>query len=272
MKKILLITTGGTIASIKTDTGLLPGLVGEQLLEFIPNIKNMCTVDIKSLFSIDSTNIYYKHWLRIAEEIKSNYDKYDGFIICHGTDTMSYTASALSYLIQDSKKPIVLTGAQKPINLDISDAKTNLYDSFTYVCDSQASGVVLIFNGNVILGTRARKVRTKSFDAFSSIDYPKVAIVKEGQVIPYITNLSKDTKFLKGDGFVLEQCYNVHAAKAQQESAFNRAFANNEYAMYASQGVYLNDNIAFIDKPKGRNRYTCTLKYNNVCKKITQTY
>ncbi len=195
MKKILLITTGGTIASIKTDTGLLPGLVGEQLLEFIPNIKNMCTVDIKSLFSIDSTNIYYKHWLRIAEEIKSNYDKYDGFIICHGTDTMSYTASALSYLIQDSKKPIVLTGAQKPINLDISDAKTNLYDSFTYVCDSQASGVVLIFNGNVILGTRARKVRTKSFDAFSSIDYPKVAIVKEGQVIPYITNLSKDTKF-----------------------------------------------------------------------------
>ena len=195
MKKILLITTGGTIASINTKEGLVPGLDGEQLLKFIPNIKDMCTVDIKSLFSIDSTNIYYKHWLKIAEEIRINYENYDGFIICHGTDTLSYTASALSYLIQNSKKPIVLTGAQKPINLDISDAKTNLYDSFTYACDSSASGVVIIFNGNVILGTRARKMRTKSFDAFSSIDYPKLAIVKEGQVISYINNLSKETKF-----------------------------------------------------------------------------
>lgn len=195
MKKILLITTGGTIASVETNNGLIPGLDGKQLLEFIPNIKNMCTVDIVPLFNIDSTNIYYKHWIKISEVIEFNFEKYDGFIICHGTDTMSYTASALSYLIQNSSKPIVLTGSQKPINLDISDAKTNLYDSFTYACSENASGVTLIFNGNVILGTRARKTRTKSFDAFSSIDFPKIAIVKDGQVIPYITNLNKETKF-----------------------------------------------------------------------------
>lgn len=195
MKKILMITTGGTIASIETIGGLNPGLSGEQLIVFLPNIKNICTVDVKTLFSIDSTNIYYKHWLKIAEEIRNNYDNYDGFVICHGTDTMSYTASALSYLIQNSKKPIVLTGSQKPINLDVSDAKTNLYDSFTYACDEKSSGVVIIFNGNVILGTRARKVRTKSFDAFSSIDYPKIAIVKDGHVISYITDLNKDTVF-----------------------------------------------------------------------------
>ena len=195
MKKILMITTGGTIASIQTKDGLKPGLDGNQLLEFIPQLNNMCDIDVKSVFSIDSTNIYYKHWLILAEVIKNEYENYDGFVICHGTDTLSYTASALSYLIQNSKKPIVLTGAQRPINLDISDAKTNLLDSFTYACEDNSKGVVLIFSGNVILGTRARKIRTKSFDAFKSIDFPRVAIVKDGIVIPYITNLNENTKF-----------------------------------------------------------------------------
>lgn len=195
MKKILMITTGGTIASIQTKDGLKPGLDGKQLLEFIPQLNNMCDIDVKSVFSIDSTNVYYKHWLILAEVIKEEYDNYDGFVICHGTDTLSYTASALSYLIQNSKKPIVLTGAQRPINLDISDAKTNLLDSFTYACEDNSKGVVLIFSGNVILGTRARKIRTKSFDAFKSIDFPRVAIVKDGVVIPYITNLNENTKF-----------------------------------------------------------------------------
>lgn len=195
MKKILLITTGGTIASIETKDGLNPALDGNKLISYLPEIKNMCYVDVINLFNLDSTNIYYRHWLTLKDTIKENYNKYDGFIICHGTDTMSYTASALSYLIQDSEKPIVLTGAQRPINLEISDAKTNLLDSFTYVCDDSSCGVVLIFNGNVILGTRSRKSRTKSFDAFKSVDYPRVAIVKDNMVIPYITNLKKETKF-----------------------------------------------------------------------------
>lgn len=195
MKKILLITTGGTIASIETKDGLNPALDGNKLISYLPEIKNMCYVDVINLFNLDSTNIYYRHWLALKDTIKENYNKYDGFIICHGTDTMSYTASALSYLIQDSEKPIVLTGAQRPINLEISDAKTNLLDSFTYVCDDSSCGVVLIFNGNVILGTRSRKSRTKSFDAFKSVDYPRVAIVKDNMVIPYITNLKKETKF-----------------------------------------------------------------------------
>ena len=195
MKKIMLITTGGTIASIKTEKGLTPAIDGNQLLDFIPSVKEKCDIEVFSLINIDSTNVYYKHWLSLAKVIKENYDKFDGFIICHGTDTMSYTASALSYLIQNSKKPIVLTGAQRPINLDISDAKTNLLDSFTYVTSENAKGVVIIFNGNVILGTRARKTRTKSFDAFSSIDYPKVAIVKDGHVINYVTNLEDNTVF-----------------------------------------------------------------------------
>ncbi len=195
MKKILLITTGGTIASIQTKNGLVPGLNGKQLLNYLPEIKEMCDVNVMNLFNVDSTNVYYKHWLEIAKCIQESYNDYDGFIICHGTDTMSYTASALSYLIQNSKKPIILTGSQKPINLEISDAKTNLLDSFTYACNNLSKGVVLIFNGNVILGTRARKFKTKSFDAFKSIDYPRIGIVKDGCVIHYITNLADNTKF-----------------------------------------------------------------------------
>ena len=195
MKNILLITTGGTIASIETEHGMIPSLDGDKLLSYLPEINSLCNVDIISLYNLDSTNIYYKHWLKIASTIKENYDKYDGFVICHGTDTMSYTASALSYLIQDSEKPIVLTGAQRSINFDFSDAKTNLLDSFTYACDELSCGVVLIFNGIVKLGTRARKSRTKSFDAFKSVDFPKLAIVKDNMVIHYITNLKKETKF-----------------------------------------------------------------------------
>lgn len=195
MKKILLITTGGTIASINTKDGLKPGLDGKHLLNYLPEIKALCEVDVISLFGVDSTNICHTHWVEIARKIKENYDNYDGFVIAHGTDTMSYTASALSYLIQNSKKPIVLTGSQKPINLEISDGKTNLLDSFTYACSPIAKGVVVIFNGNVILGTRARKIRTKSFNAFASIDYPRIAIVQDGHVIPYITNLNDNTIF-----------------------------------------------------------------------------
>ena len=195
MKKILMITTGGTIASVNTKNGLVPGLDGHTLLQYLPELATMCEVELINLLNLDSTNIYYKHWLLISKCIQDNYNKYDGFIICHGTDTMSYTASALSYLIQNSKKPIVITGSQKPINLEISDAKTNLLDSFYYACHDLSSGVVLIFNGNVILGTRARKIRTKSFDAFKSVDYPRVGIIKDGQVIHYITNLSKETIF-----------------------------------------------------------------------------
>ena len=195
MKKILMLTTGGTIASLQTEHGLVPGISGEDLVNFLPELKNMCEVDVLPLFTLDSTNVYYEHWLKIASSIKENYQKYDGFVICHGTDTMSYTASALSYLIQNSQKPIVLTGSQKPINLEISDAKTNLLDSFTYACSDVSCGVTLVFNGNVILGTRARKSRTKSFDAFKSVDYPVIGIVKDGYVISYITNLSRETKF-----------------------------------------------------------------------------
>ena len=184
-KKILLIGTGGTIASEMGESGLAPELTSEQLLRYIPDISGICQVECTQLFNLDSTNIQPKHWARVAAAIRASYREYDGFVVSHGTDTMAYTAAALSYLVQGSPKPIVLTGAQRPIGFETTDSKENLRDAFT-VAASDMAGVMLVFNGKIILGTRARKTRSKSFEAFSSINYPLLGMVRDGRIIRYI--------------------------------------------------------------------------------------
>ena len=170
MKNILMIGTGGTIASEMTPSGLTPELNSTQLLSFVPRIGEMCHVDCVQLYSLDSTNIRPAHWLGVAKAVRENYARYDGFVISHGTDTMAYTAAALSYLIQGSPKPIVLTGAQKPI---------------WFACRG-CGGVQIVFNGKVILGTRARKTCSKSFQAFSSVNYPDLAVVQDEHLLQYM--------------------------------------------------------------------------------------
>ncbi len=188
MKKILMIGTGGTIASTKTISGSLhPQLTSEEILMYIPSISQICEVDTVQVCNMDSTNISPDIWILLVQTIRNNYEIYDGFVISHGTDTMAFTAAALSYLIQNSPKPIVLTGAQRPINMDITDSKTNLYDSFLYAASDQSSGVQIVFNGKVILGTRARKTHSKSFQAFSSINYPYLAVIQDSHLIQYIS-------------------------------------------------------------------------------------
>jgi L-asparaginase len=113
------------------------------------------------------------------------YDEYDGFVITHGTDTMAYAAAMLHYLIQNSRKPIVLTGAQIPIEKRDTDARENLTDAFMYASDDYACGVHIVFGDKIIAATRARKTRTKSFNAFSSIDYPEIGFIR-GAVKYYI--------------------------------------------------------------------------------------
>ena len=181
-----MIATGGTIASKNQGDGLSPVISAEELLELVPEIAKFCTVETTQPFYYDSTNVFHEHWLQIANIIKQNYDLFDGFVITHGTDTMAYTASALSYLIQNSSKPIVLTGSQKSAFLRDTDARNNLLGAFTYCADSDACGVHIVFDGKVILGTRAKKTRTRSYNAFSSIDYPEVAVIRDGKPLYYI--------------------------------------------------------------------------------------
>ena len=185
MKKILMIGTGGTIASEMTPEGLTPELNTRQLLDFIPDIGKLCRVDCIQLYNLDSTNICPENWLGVVDTLRKNYDAYDGFVISHGTDPMAYTAAALSYLIQGSPKPIILTGAQKPIWFDGTDSKRNLTDAFLYACRG-CGGVQIVFNGKVILGTRARKTFSKSFQAFSSVNYPDLAVLQDERLLQYI--------------------------------------------------------------------------------------
>lgn len=191
MKKILMIGTGGTIASKETSDGLHPLMTLEEILEYIPVISKICEVETVQICNIDSTNISPDIWVKLVSTIRDNYDKYDGFVICHGTDTMAYTAAMLSYLIQNSPKPIIITGAQRPINMEVTDSKTNLLDSFLYASSDSASGVQIVFNGKVILGTRSRKTHSKSYQAFSSINYPYLAVIQDGHLIQYITQDKK---------------------------------------------------------------------------------
>lgn len=186
MKHILLIATGGTIASRPTENGLAPQLLADDILRCVPALGSLCRIDAVQPMNIDSTNMSPDCWLALADCLRAHYDQYDGFVIAHGTDTMAYTACALSYLVQRSGKPIVLTGAQKSIYVQDTDARRNLYDAFVAAQDDNLAGVYIVFDGRVILGTRARKTRTKSMNAFSSIDYPDVALIRDGRILHYI--------------------------------------------------------------------------------------
>lgn len=185
-KRILMIATGGTIACGHSEGGLTPLLSSEELLSHIPDAQKLCQITTIQAFSLDSTNMQPCHWLAIAQLIEEHYWDYDGFVICHGTDTMAYTAAALSYLVQNTRKPIVITGAQKPIDMEITDAKTNLSDSLRFACCDRAYGVNIVFDGKVIAGTRGKKERTKSYNAFSSINFPYIATIHESQILFYL--------------------------------------------------------------------------------------
>ena len=186
MKHILLIATGGTIASLDTGAGLTPQLKSEDLMSLVPELKDLCACDAVQLMNLDSTNISSEQWLEMARCVRRNYDRYDGFVITHGTDTMAYTAAALSYLIQNTPKPVVITGAQKSISLRDTDARENLLDAFRYAAADGACGVHVVFDHMVIVGTRARKMRTKSYHAFDSVDYPPTAIFRGRRLVWYI--------------------------------------------------------------------------------------
>lgn len=176
MKKILIIGTGGTIAAVKTPEGLRPAYKTDELISFFPEVLQIAKVEGKMLFNLDSTNIQPHHWSEIALEIQKQYDKYDGFIITHGTDTMQYTASALSFMLQNLSKPVVLTGSVKAIG-ENSDARQNFIDS-VIVASSGISEVCIVFHGKIIKGCKARKITNEAtritnenLGVYSSINY-----------------------------------------------------------------------------------------------------
>lgn len=237
MKKILLIATGGTIASVYTREGLAPKIEAGELLSYVEEHREFCHVDTVQLFGLDSTNIRGEHWLRIAALIEEQYEAYDGFVVCHGTDTMAYTAAALSYLIQNSSKPVVVTGAQKPIDLPVTDARTNLLDSLRFAADDRAHDVNIVFGGKVIAGTRAKKERSKSYNAFSSINYPAIAMIQEGRIIFYVDDKDKKTGMQRFYHKINENILLLKLIPGMDAALLNRLFPYYDGVIIESFGV-----------------------------------
>ena len=182
MRRVLVIATGGTIASAEEGSGLAPAMTGEQLVAFVPEVAQACHVEVSQVMNVDSTNMRPEGWLAIAGEVRRRYDDFDGFVVLHGTDTLAYTAAGLAYLVQGSPKPVVLTGSQLPMGDAGTDGKRNLLDAVRVACDDAAAGVMVAFGGKVISGTAARKVRTRSFEAFDSLNVPNLGCVCDGRV------------------------------------------------------------------------------------------
>ena len=183
MKKVLVIATGGTIASMQGEAGLSPALTGRELLGYVPEAAEIAELGFVQPMNIDSTNMTPEHWCVMRDVIRDAYDDYDGFVILHGTDTRAYTAAALSYLIQDSPKPIVLTGSQQPMSSPFTDARLNVYQSLLWAADDASSEVAVVFGGEVIRGTRARKQRTMSHNAFVSVNVPPLAYIRGTKIM-----------------------------------------------------------------------------------------
>ena len=179
MKHILLLTTGGTIASRPTEEGLAPGLDGEDLARSIPFLTDSYTVAVRDILHLDSSNIQPEEWQLIARAVYDERSGYDGIVVTHGTDTMAYTASVLSFMLRGIPIPVVLTGSQLPIEHPLTDALENLRIAFAMAC-SGAPGVFVAFDRKVILGCRAVKTRTRDFDAFESVNWPLVGAVDAG--------------------------------------------------------------------------------------------
>jgi L-asparaginase len=180
---ILLIYTGGTIGMIKDpETGALKSFDFNNLLKNIPELKLLdCTIETISFEDpIDSSNMNPKYWVQIAEIIERNYNDFDGFVVLHGSDTMSYSASALSFMFENLAKPIIFTGSQLPIGDLRTDAKENLITSI-HMASLQKGGkpvikeVGLYFEYKLYRGNRTTKINAEHFEAFESLNYPHLA-------------------------------------------------------------------------------------------------
>ncbi|QOQ78771.1 asparaginase [Aerococcus urinaeequi] len=190
-KRILFILTGGTISAQDSDQGLVAGTINQELTDILASSELDFSYELANLFSIDSTNMQPENWLQIAQVIQDQYDYFDGFIVVHGTDTMAYGAAALSYLIQNSEKPIVFTGSQVPLSKIGNDGVKNILDAVTYATSDDAYAVSIVFHGEVLLGTRSRKVRSRSYQAFQTIDFANRAVVRSQKALP-ILNRAND--------------------------------------------------------------------------------
>lgn len=186
MSKTLLLFCGGTISMHKNDqTKALDVSHGyDQLLKLEPRFSQICDVDIEFIDNIDSTNMTSVQWTRIADTIGENYDRYDGFVVTMGTNTMAYCAAALSFALQNIGKPVVLTGAQIPAESLSTDARNNFINALR-LSTQDIAGVFVVFGSKIIRGCRAKKVSESELDAFRTFNQKDFGEIGVGTILNF---------------------------------------------------------------------------------------
>lgn len=179
MKKILIINTGGTISSIHGDKGLEPkvGFIPDQLPKMpelhMPGMPSYHVIEYDPL--IDSSNVTIHDWNKMAKTVADNYALYDGFVILHGTDTLSYTASALSFMFENLGKPVIITGSQIPFSCSRNDARENIITALLLAAHDEITEVCVYFGERLLRGNRSQKISAHQLNAFDSPNYPDLA-------------------------------------------------------------------------------------------------
>ena len=176
MKRIHLVHTGGTLGMTEVEGTLQPGPFLARLAADVPELSRLATVDVEILMNKDSTEMVPADWDRIGGALAAKMADYDGFVVIHGTDTMAYTAAALSFSLRGLPKPVVLTGSQRPLRSIPTDGRTNLLSAVD-LARRDVPEVAIFFGRQLLRGNRARKVSAERYDAFESPNYPPLGRV-----------------------------------------------------------------------------------------------
>ncbi|MBI4020651.1 MAG: asparaginase [Candidatus Aenigmarchaeota archaeon] len=188
-KTIAIIATGGTIACSDSEKGLKPSYMLNEMLNELEELQEIAVIRPVQLMNKDSSDMTPEDWTRIAVAVYKELQYVDGIVVTHGTDTMAYTSSMLSFMIQRASKPIIVTGSQRPWNEAQTDAKRNLLDAVrvaAFGVENDIRGVHIVFHGKIIRGCRAKKskfLERSELDAFDTINYPLVGLVKDKHIL-----------------------------------------------------------------------------------------
>lgn len=270
--KVLIVYTGGTIGMIQdTKTGVLKAFDFKHLSSQIPELErlNVCLETISFEKPVDSSEMDPSHWKKIAEIVHENYDNYDGFVVLHGSDTMAYSASALSFMLQGLKKPVIFTGSQLPIGTIRTDGKENIITAIEIAGEKDENAlsviqeVAIYFEYSLYRGNRTSKISASHFEAFSSPNFPELAVagvqinyskqekLEKPQEVEFFTNFEDRVALLKiFPGFspkVYSSIFDINTVKGIVIESFgsgnvpsNKDFQNLVLNYLAAGGIILN--------------------------------
>ena len=231
-RNILIINTGGTLSSVMKESGLAPGLSTQDMKRELHVVSGDINFEIEDFMAVDSANIFPEDWSKLAEHIGKLRNDYDGIVVIHGTDTLAYTSSMLSFMLQNINIPVVITGSQLSITNPIADAMENLRCAI-HMAASGRAGVFVAFNRKVMLGCRASKVRSLSFDAFESINYPNVA-----EISSLGMNIDDSTIPVRNGVFHLENNYSTEVCMLKMFPGIHRSLVES-IAAQGYKGLYI---------------------------------